>query len=242
MTGPKSHEQELAFKARSVDCRSHMLSPQGPRATLVTHPEPSPRLTCWPAGYHSGWWCHRGSRTAGGCCLWGHQRRWKLNGAAKSGSPQALSPSLLAAHPGHQPLHPTCAGSSPSVLLPSVKSWLCMIFSTMSSASMRVSSTQVGWLSTESFFLLGWGRSQDSHTTIGPSPPPPHSGPAERTWKLVQTCSSGTSTLRCGCYCDLVLERRLQRPWEVKCQPLRGAESGSRWAPGDARPPAPSAH
>lgn len=45
-------------------------------------------------------------------------------------------------------------GSSPSVLLPSVKSWLCMIFSTMSSASMRVSSTQVGWLSTESFFRL----------------------------------------------------------------------------------------
>lgn len=44
--------------------------------------------------------------------------------------------------------------SSPSVLLPSVKSWLCIIFSTMSSASMRVSSTQVGWLSTESFFRL----------------------------------------------------------------------------------------
>lgn len=33
-----------------------------------------------------------------------------------------------------------------------------MIFSTMSSASIRVSSTQVGWLSTESFFRLGWGR------------------------------------------------------------------------------------
>lgn len=70
-----------------------------------------------------------------------------------------------------------------------MKSWLCMIFSTMSSASMRVSSTQVGWLSTESFFLLGWGGSQESHTTIGPSPPPPHSGPSECTWKQVQTCS-----------------------------------------------------
>lgn len=92
MTGPKSHEQELAFKARSVGCRSHTLSPRGPRATLVTHPEPSPRPTCWPAGYHSGWWCHRGSRTAGGCCLWEHRGRWKLNGAAKPGSPQALSP------------------------------------------------------------------------------------------------------------------------------------------------------
>lgn len=50
------------------------------------------------------------------------------------------------------PLGPPGGGSSPSVLLPSVKSWLCMIFSTMSSASIRVSSTQVGWLSIESFF------------------------------------------------------------------------------------------
>lgn len=42
----------------------------------------------------------------------------------------------------------------PSVLLMSAKFWLCTIFSTMSSASMRVSSTQEGWFSTLSCFLL----------------------------------------------------------------------------------------
>lgn len=41
-----------------------------------------------------------------------------------------------------------------SWLLTSAKFWLWIILSTMSSASMRVSSTQVGWLSTVSFFLL----------------------------------------------------------------------------------------
>lgn len=46
---------------------------------------------------------------------------------------------------------------SPSVLLTSVKSWLCIIFSTISSASILVSSTRVGWLSIESFFLLARG-------------------------------------------------------------------------------------
>lgn len=47
---------------------------------------------------------------------------------------------------------------SPSVLLTSVKSWLCIIFSTISSASILVSSTRVGWLSIESFFLLVRGK------------------------------------------------------------------------------------
>lgn len=42
----------------------------------------------------------------------------------------------------------------PSLLLTSAKFWLWTIFSTMSSASMRVSSTQVGWFSTESFLRL----------------------------------------------------------------------------------------
>lgn len=42
----------------------------------------------------------------------------------------------------------------PSVWLMSAKFWLWTIFSTMSSASMRVSFTQEGWLSTESCFLL----------------------------------------------------------------------------------------
>lgn len=42
----------------------------------------------------------------------------------------------------------------PSVLLTSAKFWLWTIFSTMSSASMRVSLTQLEWLSTESCFLL----------------------------------------------------------------------------------------
>lgn len=41
-----------------------------------------------------------------------------------------------------------------SLLLLSEKFWLCTIFSTMSSASIRVSSTQLGCLSTVSFFLL----------------------------------------------------------------------------------------
>lgn len=49
MTGLKSHGQELAFKARSMGCKSHTLSPRGPRATLVTCPEPSPTylLASW---------------------------------------------------------------------------------------------------------------------------------------------------------------------------------------------------
>lgn len=46
----------------------------------------------------------------------------------------------------------------PSLLLMSEKFWLWIIFSTMSSASMRVSSTQLGCLSTLSFFLLLLGR------------------------------------------------------------------------------------
>ena len=46
----------------------------------------------------------------------------------------------------------------PSLLLLSEKFWLWTIFSTMSSASMRVSSTQLGCLSTVSFFLLLQGK------------------------------------------------------------------------------------
>lgn len=170
MTGLKSHRQELAFKARSMGCRSHTFSPQGPRATLVTCPEPSPTYLL------ASWIPLRvvvPSRLTNSRRLLsvGTQGKIEAEWGSEAREPPGTVPlSVLAAHPGHQPPHPACAGGSPSVLLPSVKSWLCMIFSTMSSASMRVSSTQVGWLSTESFFLLGWGESQNSHTTIGPSP------------------------------------------------------------------------
>lgn len=125
------------------------------------HPsDPSPNRdpTCWPAGCHSAWWSHPGSRTAGDCCLWGHRGGWRLSGAGAAGAaPEQAAPSPRPPH----------SGSSPSVLLPSVKSWLCMIFSTMSSASIRVSSTQVGWLSTESFFRLG-GAGQSRVTAVRP--------------------------------------------------------------------------
>lgn len=50
----------------------------------------------------------------------------------------------------------------PSLLLLSEKFWLWTIFSTMSSASMRVSSTQLGCLSTVSFFLLLLGETNTS--------------------------------------------------------------------------------
>lgn len=59
-----------------------------------SHTRDPPRTfspTCWPAGCHSGWWSHRGSRTAGGCCLWGHREGWGLSGAAPPGSPWASS-------------------------------------------------------------------------------------------------------------------------------------------------------
>lgn len=53
---------------------------------------------------------------------------------------------------------PTWSSAWPSLLLLSEKFWLWTIFSTMSSASMRVSSTQLGCLSTVSFFLLLQGK------------------------------------------------------------------------------------
>lgn len=62
---------------------------------------------------------------------------------------------------------PSLIPAVPSVLLMSAKFWLCTIFSTMSSASMRVSFTQVGWLSTESCFLL---KTKRWHQDEGTSP------------------------------------------------------------------------
>lgn len=61
---------------------------------------------------------------------------------------------------------PSEAFLSPSVLLTSVKSWLCIIFSTISSASILVSSTRVGWLSIESFFLLARGNTGKTHSAL----------------------------------------------------------------------------
>lgn len=244
MTGLKSHGQELAFKARSMGCKSHTLSPRGPEPHSRHLPRTFPHLPVGQLGYHPVVVPSRltNSRrllsvgTQGKIeAEWGSEAREPPGtvrlcaGCSPSGAPTPRTPPALAAHP--------------RVLLPSAKSWLCMIFST------DVISINA---------LCHPPRSGGS-----PSPSSSWGGARVRTVKhdhRTQSSSTALRTLRSAHgrrsrVCSLnrhinpTVRMLLQPDFReeaaealgVKCQLPRGHRAW-RLAPGYARPPAASAH